>query len=158
VGVASNGAVVLSGTSQLIHTKTIASWVQGNVYKGNSGEAHFTQGNVEAPMKPAMLLDSQGRIVGKTHPQYADHDVDDFISVRDFGAKGDGVTDDTKALQAVFDKVRISVDTVFCLFISDRPFQSSHHAKSSSWMQAFTSFHPRLPFQVGPASLVKLGR
>ena len=158
MGVESNGAVVLSGTSQLIHTKTIASWVQGNVYTGNSGEAQFTQGNVEAPLKSAMLLDSQGRIVGKTHPQYADHDVDDFISVRDFGAKGDGVTDDTEALQAVFDKVRISVDTVFCFFISDRPFLSFHHARSYSWMQVFTSFHPRLPSQVGLASLVKLGR
>lgn len=158
MGVASNGTVVLSGTSQLIHTKTIASWVQGNVYRGNSGKARFTQGDVEAPMKPAVLLDSQGRIVGKTHPQYADHDVEDFISVRDFGAKGDGVTDDTEALQAVFDKVRISVNTVFGLFISDRPFLSSRHARSSSWMQAFTSFHPRLPSQVGLVSSVKLGR
>ena len=60
-------------------------------------------------MKPAMLLDFQGKVVGKTHPQYADHDVDDFISVRDFGAMGDGVTDDTEALQAVFDKVGIPV-------------------------------------------------
>jgi hypothetical protein len=109
VGVESNGTVVLSGTSTAVPTKTIASWVQGNVYKGTHGKAHFTQGNVEAPMKPDRLLDSEGKIVGKAHPQYADHEVDDFVSVRDLGAIGDGVTDDTNALQAVFDKVRLSL-------------------------------------------------
>jgi len=64
-----------------------------------------------------MLLDSLGKIVGKAHPQYADHDVEDFVSVRDFGAKGDGVTDDTKA-EEVFDKVRFFLKITFGYFWS----------------------------------------
>lgn len=37
--------------------------------------------------------------------RYEDFSVDQFVSVKSNGAKGDGVTDDTKALQAVLDKV-----------------------------------------------------
>ena len=55
--------------------------------------------------KAASLLDSAGRIFGKTHPQYADYAPDQFVSVKSQGAKGDGRTDDTAAIQAVFNKV-----------------------------------------------------
>ncbi|KAI8998466.1 exo-beta-1,3-glucanase [Trametes punicea] len=93
------GATVLAGG-----TTTIASWVQGNVFHGTSQTPQFVQGSVAAPTKPSSLLDSAGRIFGKMHPQYQDYAVDQFVSVRDQGAKGDGKTDDTAALQAVFNK------------------------------------------------------
>ncbi|KAE9406731.1 exo-beta-1,3-glucanase [Gymnopus androsaceus JB14] len=91
------GATVLAGG-----TTTIASWGQGNVYTGTNGAGTFTQGNIPAPNKASVLLDSSGHIFGKTHPQYADYAVSQFVSVKDNGAKGDGHTDDTAALNAVF--------------------------------------------------------
>ncbi|KAL0947433.1 hypothetical protein HGRIS_013543 [Hohenbuehelia grisea] len=91
------GAVVLNGG-----TTTIASWGQGNVFTGTNANGVFTQGNIPAASKPSSLLDSSGRIFGKTHPQYAAYAVSQFVSVKDHGAKGDGRTDDTAALKAIF--------------------------------------------------------
>ena len=86
-------------------TTTIASWGQGNVFKGTSGTRTFTQGNIPAPSKAGGLLDGNGRIVGRTHPQYATYAASQFVSVRDHGAVGDGVTDDTAAITNVFNTV-----------------------------------------------------
>ncbi|KAF8894123.1 exo-beta-1,3-glucanase [Infundibulicybe gibba] len=93
------GAVVLAGG-----TTTIASWGQGNVYTGTNPTGRFTQGSISAANKPSVLLDSSGKIFGKTHPQYANYAVSQFVSVKDNGAVGDGNTDDTAALKAIFAK------------------------------------------------------
>ncbi|KAG5640730.1 hypothetical protein DXG03_007417 [Asterophora parasitica] len=93
------GAVVLAGG-----TRTIASWGQGNVYKGTNTNPTFIKGDIFNPNKPSSLLDSAGRIFGKTHPQYANYALSQIISVKDNGARGDGRTDDTAALQAIFNK------------------------------------------------------
>ncbi|KAG2049894.1 glycoside hydrolase family 55 protein [Suillus hirtellus] len=98
VGVA-GGTTVLAGG-----TKTIASWGQGNVYSGTSGSKTFTQGNIVSANKPSVLLDSAGRILGKAHPQYENYAVSQFISIKSQGAKGDGHTDDTTAIQNALDE------------------------------------------------------
>ncbi|TFK36999.1 exo-beta-1,3-glucanase [Crucibulum laeve] len=93
------GATVLAGGST-----TIASWGQGDVFTGTNPTGKFTQGSITAANKPASLLDGSGKIFGKTHPQYASYAVSQFVSVKDNGAKGDGKTDDTAALNAIFTK------------------------------------------------------
>ncbi|EPT02026.1 hypothetical protein FOMPIDRAFT_141879 [Fomitopsis schrenkii] len=94
-----NGATVLAGG-----TTTIESWVQGNVYAGASGARTFVQGSHVAPVKARSLLDAGGKVFGRMHPQYEGYSVDQFVSARDLGATGDGRTDDTAALQRVFDE------------------------------------------------------
>ncbi|KAI0949266.1 hypothetical protein AcW1_008932 [Taiwanofungus camphoratus] len=98
VGVA-NGDVVLEGGSF-----TIDSWAQGNTYSGTSASGTFVQADISSISKPSSVLDSSGYIFGKTHPQYAEYSSSQFMSVKSQGAKGDGYTDDTEAIQNVFNQ------------------------------------------------------
>ncbi|KAI0051873.1 glycoside hydrolase family 55 protein [Auriscalpium vulgare] len=91
------GATVLAGG-----TTTINSWAQGNTYTGTTAGGRYLQGNINNIPKASSLLDSSGRIFGKTRPTYANYAASQFVSVKSQGARGDGNTDDTAALQAVF--------------------------------------------------------
>ncbi|KAK7692806.1 hypothetical protein QCA50_004440 [Cerrena zonata] len=94
-----NGATLLNGG-----TLTIDSWAQGNAYSGTNGARTWTQGNIASIQKASPLLDSSGRVFGRTQPQYTDYAVDQFISVKSQGAKGDGHTDDTQAIKNVLNQ------------------------------------------------------
>lgn len=99
VGVLNIANPVLPGTP---HTTRIASWGQGNVFRGADPQGAFVQTDLPDPHKPECLLDgATGRIFGRTHPQYEDYSANQFVSVRDYGAVGNGVVDDTEALRTV---------------------------------------------------------
>lgn len=83
--------------------QNIAYYVQGRVYDGADG-GKPVQGTESAPTRPAALT-SGGAIVTKNKPQYADVPASQFVSVKAAGAAGDGTTDDTAAIQAVFDNI-----------------------------------------------------
>lgn len=89
------GATVLAGTTGLT---TIAAWGEGHRYTP-TGPQRF-QGALAPNTRPASLL-SGGKYYARSKPQYGDQPVSSFASVRSAGATGNGVTDDTTAIQNI---------------------------------------------------------
>jgi len=108
-----------SGQTVLQGGAVVASWAQGNGYTtGNDGSASASacvasapsataqknfQGTLTAATKPASLMIGKN-VFERSKPQYEGVTASSFVSVKTGGAKGDGTTDDTAAIQAVFDK------------------------------------------------------
>ncbi|KAJ8071726.1 hypothetical protein OCU04_002042 [Sclerotinia nivalis] len=89
-----NGVSLAGSTGSI----TVAAWVQGNAYSPTGPTS--TQGPTSAFPRPASLL-SGTRYYARSKPQYNTLAATQFSSVRTAGAKGDGVTDDSAALQAI---------------------------------------------------------
>lgn len=83
--------------TRLGNTSYISGWVEGHTYTPNGPNNVLKQ--LAANVRPASLLQSDGKYYERSKPQYEDKTTSDFLSARDAGATGDGKTDDTTALQ-----------------------------------------------------------
>lgn len=122
----STSATQQTGTTQIslsVQTTTAPTSTVSNVHGGpghhggfghghGNGNGHcsrktVTKTRVQTVMpsaaKPSALLDGNGKVFERSKPLYENYAVSSFISVRSAGAKGDGETDDTKAIQKVLD-------------------------------------------------------
>lgn len=80
-------------------TTTVAAWGAGHEYTP-TGPTSF-QDTITANTRPTSLLAADGtNYYQMSKPQYEDLSASDFYSVRTAGAVGDGVTDDTEAVQS----------------------------------------------------------
>jgi glucan 1,3-beta-glucosidase len=108
-----NKTVILPGGS------VVPFWMQGQTYSAYYGPQVFpnhgnetcyvpkaqqvcVQGSFAPPPKPASLLDANGAIVDRAKPNYDNYPLTAFVSTKDNGCAGDGVTDDTQCLKNIF--------------------------------------------------------
>lgn len=102
-----SGANVLAGTTG---TTIIAGWGEGNKYTP-SGPQRF-QGYFTPNTRPGSLRSGSNYYV-RSKPQYQTLPVSSFQSVRSAGATGNGVTDDTTALQNAINSATSAGQVVF---------------------------------------------
>lgn len=93
VAVQGPDGVALAGT---IGSTTIGAWGQGHSYTP-SGPTNF-EGPMTAFPRPGSLLNG-AKYYERSKPQYENMPVSKFCSVRSGGAKGNGIADDTVAIQ-----------------------------------------------------------
>ncbi|KAI0062874.1 exo-beta-1,3-glucanase [Artomyces pyxidatus] len=149
------GATVLAGGSQTINT-----WAQGNVYAGTNSTGRFLQGTTGNIPKALSLLDSTGRVFGKSRPMYADYAVSQLVSVKSQGAKGDGNTDDTAALQSIFNKFSgckiIYFDAGTYIVTSTLTIPAGTQIVGEAWSSIMAS-GPTFSNQTNPQVAVRVG-
>ena len=102
------GTTILSGTTG---TMTISGWGEGHEYVNGGGPNQF-EGPFAANSRPGSLLSGSNYYV-QSKPQYNSLPVSSFQSVRSSGAAGNGVQDDTYALQQAINDATSSGNVVF---------------------------------------------
>jgi glucan 1,3-beta-glucosidase len=102
-----NGAIILAGTAG---SMTIVGWGEGHKYTP-SGPVNF-QGFFTPNSRPGSLLSGSNYYV-RSKPQYNNLPVASFQSVRSAGATGNGITDDTAALQNAINSATAAGEVVF---------------------------------------------
>ncbi|KAK4243804.1 glycoside hydrolase [Corynascus novoguineensis] len=99
---------VLPGTSG---KSVIEGWGRGHAYTPASGPETF-EGPITPNKRPASLVAGDG-FYHRSKPQYEDVPLSEFVSARAAGAKGDGSTDDTDALNDLFESAAAAGKIVF---------------------------------------------
>ncbi|CZT23764.1 related to glucan 1,3-beta-glucosidase [Ramularia collo-cygni] len=101
-------AAVWSAKDQAVVVKPsmIETWAQGSGYTNSaeSTSANGSVGEIQKPHKAKVLLDTDGKIYGRSKPQYENVPLANFLSAKANGCAGDGETDDTAAVQAFLEK------------------------------------------------------
>ncbi|USW48104.1 Putative pectate lyase superfamily protein [Septoria linicola] len=104
----SSGPILqVNGTDQRVGDLTGKTYVLGNSYADDAKVPHSNGSVIAYTDRGRHLVDEDGQYFFKRHPQYTDLPGSAFASVKDAGAKGDGVTDDTQAIQ---DALLVNVD------------------------------------------------
>jgi glucan 1,3-beta-glucosidase len=99
-----------AGTVLAGGTLTISGWGEGHEYTPNY-QKNF-ENSITRFSRPSSLT-TNGLFHARSKPQYQASPLSQFVSVRTGGAKGDGVTDDTAALNTILKNAAAAGQIVF---------------------------------------------
>lgn len=89
----------------------VDAWGQGNSFSSSGSKGTF-QGSITPNVRPAGLTSGKN-FYAKSKPYYGNVKASKFVSARKSGAVGDGVTDDTDALNEIFEDAALSGKIVY---------------------------------------------
>ncbi|KAL7624109.1 hypothetical protein AAE478_005666 [Parahypoxylon ruwenzoriense] len=145
-----------AGQTLLEAADHIDSWVAGPVY---TPEREFYMGKETKYTRESSLLDDSGAYFERPKPQYEGNSVGDFVNLKDLGAKGDGVTDDTNAIQAAFNshvgKI-IFVDAGTYIITRTVVIPSGTKLVGETWSQ-FAAYGPFFSDASNPKVMLQVG-
>lgn len=151
-----SGTTHLSGAGQSL----VDQWVLGPVYAGSASARSFsTGGKVGRYRRDGGLVDSSGNYFERPKPQYEGRAVGDFVHIKDFGAVGDGVTDDTAAVQNVLYSSQskiLFVDAGSYILTDTVVVPAGVKMVGETWSQ-FVAFGPAFSDENNPKVMVRVG-
>ncbi|KAH6845713.1 pectate lyase superfamily protein-domain-containing protein [Chaetomium sp. MPI-CAGE-AT-0009] len=151
-----SGTTHLSGTGQSL----VDHWVLGPVYAGSASARSFSMGGkVGRYRRDSGLVDASGSYFERPKPQYEDRAIGDFIHIKDFGAVGDGVTDDTAAVQTALYSSQgkiLFVDAGSYILTDTVVVPAGVKMVGETWSQ-FVAFGPAFSDATNPKVMVRVG-
>ncbi|KAL9078318.1 MAG: hypothetical protein Q9157_002749 [Trypethelium eluteriae] len=91
----------VNGTSRVLgNDLEDQTYVIGHLYFNSNGTLVQSMGQSLPYTERGALTDGDGLYLAKSQPQYIEYGADSVVSVKNVGARGDGQTDDTAAINA----------------------------------------------------------
>lgn len=109
--------------------------------------------------RDSRLVDSSGNYFERPKPQYEDRAISSFVHIKDFSAVGDGVTDDTAAVQTALYASQgkiLSVDAGSYILTDTVVVPAGVKIVGETWSQ-FVAFGPAFSNANRPRVLVRVG-
>ncbi|KAJ6557609.1 pectate lyase superfamily protein-domain-containing protein [Mycena capillaripes] len=152
-----------SGTVWAAGGPNVLQWFQGNVYTGTTKSyMRGTYTPLNPVQRPTALTDSSGAFFSRSRPQYQDYQDIQFFSIMaiGLGAAGDGVTDDTVAINTFLQKYSGCAILLFeagTYLVTDTIFVPAGTMIVGEMFSVILASGPKFADQNSPTPIIRVG-
>ncbi|KAH8880986.1 pectin lyase-like protein [Thozetella sp. PMI_491] len=160
-----DGVADTSNRTHLVgSTGSVDTWVYGNLYLDPREKLTALSNSLETAREPSLLASAgslpKSPFFERTRPQYESTSASQVLRASDFGAKGDGISDDTEALRSLLKAstsdniVLINAGSYIITDTIDIP--NGARVVGQSWPE-LVAFGPKFGDALQPIPLVRVG-